>query len=199
MRRRWHMPGAYAALLAVVLAAGCDRAPDRTETPLSPETTTGDLLGLRWLRPPEPRPASNLTFIEERQPEGPTFASALIGLLGGTLGVTDHLINIPRGAVLQTTLFTMYAPSTRTVDVELNALGGNLLGGVLRLLTGFEKPVILELSYANATNVEDPSRLVIVRLLDNGGYEILPTEVDRQRKVVRARLDHFSKYAMASN
>lgn len=203
MRRRWHMPGALITLMALVVTLSCDRA-QSGGSPTEPEVTatSGDLLGLPLLNlggRRTPPPPSNLVWVTETDPGRKIFASELIGILGGVLNLDLHSVIVPKGAVLQTTLFTAFAPSTPVVDVELNALVGNLLGGVLRLLGLFEKPVMVELSYARATNVTDPSKLVIVRILDNGSYEIMPSTVDTKRKVVRAQLDHFSKYAMATN
>jgi len=196
MRRRWPLPRAIAAAFAILLVLSCDHA--SSSMPLEPQSA--DLLRLPDLSPTSPRPAtSNLVWITETPSQGPRFAAELIGILGGVLSLDTHAVRVPRGAVLQLTLFTAYTPATSAIDIDLHAFAGNLLSGVLRLLGLFEKPVTLELSYARATNVTNPDRLVIVRLLDNGKYEILPTTVDKQRKVVRAQLDHFSKYAMASN
>jgi hypothetical protein len=198
MRRRWHLPGALVALMAFAVTLSCDR-PQSGGSPLEPQVT-GDLLGLPGLNFSRPQPLpGNLRWVTESDPGDQRFASELIGILGGVLGLDTHAVVVPRGAVLQTTLFTAYAPATSVIDVDLHAYVGNLLSGVLRLLGLFEKPVTLELSYARATNIGDPDHLVIVRLLPDGSYEILPTTVDKQRKVVRAQLDHFSKYAMASN
>jgi hypothetical protein len=55
------------------------------------------------------------------------------------------------------------------------------------------------MSYARAKNVTDPDDLVIVRMLPGGRYQVIPTTVDKRRKVIWAELEHFSKYAMASN
>ena len=199
MRRRWHMPRAFAAFIAVLLVLSCDHTPQSTGTPFEPQAS-GNLLPLPDLSTTRPEPSpSRLVWITESPSSGPRFASLLIGVLGGTLSLDAHSVVVPQGAVQQLTLFTAFAPRTPAIDVELHAYLGNVVGGVLRLLRMFDRPVTLELSYARATNVANPDELVIVRLLDDGRYEILPTTVDKQRKVIRAQLDHFSKYAMASN
>jgi hypothetical protein len=201
MSRRWPLPGVFAALLAFLLLANCDQAgPSEPDPmPVQPEAeVSGDLLGGLFGRTrPSPTP-SNLTLIVEQGGSG-GLVSGLFGLLGGVLQLDGHSLLVPRGAVLQVTLFTMATPATDVVDVDLNALGGNLLRGVLSRLIKFERPVTVELSYARALNVDDPDDLTIVRLLDNGQWEVVPSTVDKRRKVVIAELDHFSKYAMASN
>lgn len=134
--------------------------------------------------------------------------SKLIGLLGGTLDLAGHRLIVPTGAVLEATTFQMTQLTNGYVAVELRA---TLLRRITRFLfrtietlldigeLGFEKPVTIELTYAWATNVTDPSRLVIVRILDDGRVEEVPSEVDTDRKVVRAKLDHFSRYCIAMN
>jgi hypothetical protein len=143
--------------------------------------------------------SSQLTFVVESGPDQPRLVSSIFGILGGVLSLDGHGIAVPRGAVLRPTLFTMETVSGPVIDVDLNAFQSNLLNRVLSRLGLFNHPVRLDLSYAGATNVVDPSRLVIVRLHEDGTYEVLPTRVDLRRRTVSADLDHFSKYAMASN
>jgi hypothetical protein len=140
-----------------------------------------------------------LTFIVESGPGRPQVVTGLFGVLGGLLNVDGHGLAVPRGAVLRLTLFSMATVAGPVIDVDLNAYENNLLNRILTRVGLFNRPVTVELSYAQATNVTDPSRLVIVRVHDDGTFEVLPTRVDRNRRVVTAELDHFSKYAMASN
>jgi len=208
MSRRWPIGSAVVALAAVLFALNCDTTTG--PEPSAGPRATNDLLGIRLLggsTVDEPAPAEDepeeapakLIWITETGPNNAGFGSDIFGLLGGVLQVTDERIVVPAGAVLEATLFTMSTVSGPVVDVDLHAFGGDLLNRLLSPVELFKKPVTLELSYANATNVTDPSRLVIVRLLDDGRYEVLPTKVDKERKVVSAELEHFSKYAMASN
>ncbi len=200
MRRRWHIPGAAAVLAIALFCLSCDRS-SPTDTPLNPPAS-GALLGLPRLGGADPTPQlpRGMRFIEEeRSGGGQDLVTGLFGLLGGELHLNGESLLVPEGAVLRLTLFTMETPDTKVINVNLSALTGDLLRNVLSLLGLFQKPVTVELSYAHATNVTDPGKLVIVRLLDDGKVEVLPTRVDRQRKVVSAQLDHFSKYAMASN
>lgn len=134
---------------------------------------------------------------------GPLQVTNLISLSGGSLTLLGHTLVVPRGAVTGPTLFTMIIGLNGYVEVHLEALGYSLLGGLLNLGgDGFRKPVRVTLSYANATNVGDPNDLVIVHLPGWWGYdraEPVPSTVDPVRKTVTAELDHFSRYALASN
>jgi hypothetical protein len=196
--RRWTKRSTVLALAAILFAFSCDMGPG-ADSPVSPPAESGDLFGLPGLRPVRPTPPpSGLVWIEET-PSKEGFVSGLIGLLGGVLRLDGHSLDVPRGAVLQLTLFTMATPSTPVVDVDLNAIGGELVGGLLSRLGVFRRPVRVEMSYARAKNVTDPDDLVIVRMLPGGRYQVIPTTVDKRRKVIWAELEHFSKYAMASN
>lgn len=133
----------------------------------------------------------------------PLQVTDLISLKGGTLTLLGHTLIVPPGAVNSPTLFTMLIGLNGYVEVHLEALSPSLLGGLLNIGgRGFRKPVRVTLSYANASNVGDPNDLVIVHLPGWWGYstaEPLPSTVDPVRKTVTAELDHFSRYALASN
>ncbi|HEX7089830.1 MAG TPA: hypothetical protein VF192_06820 [Longimicrobiales bacterium] len=148
-------------------------------------------------------PDGNTYTIIEGPPLGlPLQLTRLISLEGGTLSLLGHTLVVPKGAVTSPTLFTMLVGLNGHVEVHLTALVPTLF----RILNigeqGFRKPVRLTLSYANARNVEDPNDLVIVYVPGWWGYdrvEPLPSTVDTTRKTVTAELDHFSRYAMATN
>jgi len=127
----------------------------------------------------------------------------LISLNGGSITLLGHTLAVPAGAVTSPTLFTMLLGLNGYIEVNLEALSPSLLGGLLNIGGhGFRRPVRVTLSYANAADVVDPSRLVIVHLPGLWGYETaepVPTTVDPVRKTVTAELDHFSRYAIASN
>src|SRR3712207_4207585 len=50
-------------------------------------------------------------------------ASTVIGPLGGTLSVAGNRLSVPPGAVLLPTRFTLTAPATEEVKVEVHAEG----------------------------------------------------------------------------
>jgi hypothetical protein len=127
----------------------------------------------------------------------------LLGSDGGVLALLNHVLTVPAGAVDEPTLFSMTVLQDGYVEVELTATPKSLLRRLFfwRRVeeVRFEKPVELTLSYANATNVTDPSRLKIMRVNPDGRHEILPSTVDPETKTVTADLDHFSRYCMIAN
>lgn len=127
----------------------------------------------------------------------------LIGSDGGVLSLLGHVLDVPAGAVSETTLFSMTVLQNGYVEVDLTATPRSLL---YRLFfwrrveaVEFDVPVELSLSYARATNVTDPSRLKIMRVNPDGRHEILPSTVDPVTKTVTAELDHFSRYCMVAD
>ena len=129
--------------------------------------------------------------------------SKLIGIDGGVLALLDHVLTVPAGAVTEPTIFSMTVLQNGYVEVELTAVPKSLLSSLFfwRKIeeVKFAKPVELTLSYARATNVEDPSRLRIMRVNPDGNHEILPSTIDLEKKTVSAELDHFSRYCMITD
>jgi hypothetical protein len=181
------------ALLAITAVLGC--APDSSRDAVSPTETHVEAVN-------GAAAGSSVDFVritETPQVGLPLNVSAVIGLLGGVLNLGGHSLVVPYGAVSLPSLFTMTRTSNTYVEVDLMSVR-QLLGQILNIgELGFNKPVTVKLSYARANNVTDPSRLKIMRLLPNGGYEILPSTVDTRTKTVSAKLDHFSRYCMVSD
>ncbi|HEX2166843.1 MAG TPA: hypothetical protein VHG09_06345, partial [Longimicrobiales bacterium] len=127
----------------------------------------------------------------------------LLGSDGGLLSILNHVLAVPAGAVDEPTLFSMTVLQNGYVEVELTATPKSLLRRLFfwRRIeeVNFNVPVELSLSYANATNVTDPSRLKIMRVNPDGRHEILPSTIDYEKKTVTAELDHFSRYCMIAN
>lgn len=122
-------------------------------------------------------------------------ASELIGANGGAVSLLGHTLTVPAGAVSEVTLFTLKLLPTGFVEVDLHASVAGLDVGS----KGFRRPVPVSLTYSRATNVADPSKLAVLRILSSTGYgsfEVLPSVVDHQAKTVNVSLDHFSRYAM---
>ncbi|HYW06632.1 MAG TPA: hypothetical protein VE913_06740 [Longimicrobium sp.] len=125
--------------------------------------------------------------------------SAVIGALGGTLYFGNHSISVPAGAVTQPTLFTGTQMGGGYIHVDLTARQQDARGqwtvDVGR--RGFTKPVSLWLSYANASAINDPSRLAVLYLADgtvDGTLTPVPTSTNRIGRWLNARLTHFSGY-----
>jgi hypothetical protein len=191
MRRSWWKRAHVFAVAALLFVASCDRLP---QDPIEPAAAAGTAF-------------SNLPVVTSIEPITETSSGGellsiqgLIGWLGGVLELNGHSLAVPVGAVQLPTLFVMSTPSTTVIDVDLQALLPTLFNKLLDVGgLGFRKPVTVTLSYARATNVTDPSRLYIARILPDGTYEKIPSTVDTKKKTVSAKLDHFSKYCMASN
>ena len=118
--------------------------------------------------------------------------TARIDEKGGVLSIGRHLLQVPAGAVSAPTLFTMHKlPGEIKVGLTATRLLPNDVGHA-----GFQKPVRLLLSYADAGNVTDAaaSRLVIMWEKPGGALEAQPSWVDTGTKVVQANLSHFSDY-----
>lgn len=145
--------------------------------------------------------AGGYRLVEERLglELGDLQASNVIGLEGGTVHLLGHKIYVPLGAVNQPALFTIRVVTNGYVEVDLTALGGP--GGLIDIgANGFAVPVKLTLTYARASNVSSPARLVVLRKLGAGyfgAYEVMPSTVNPGSKTVEAELDHFSSYVMA--
>lgn len=185
------MRSRFRAMIAILfsgLLAGCEGDGTVDSSPTSPSLFTGSI------------PAGGYELVRTSiGGSGPKIAG-LIGILGGTVTGGGHSLTIPAGAVLGPTLFAITPLRTGFIEVDLAALvlvvpGPPLEVGHLGFQNG--KRVQLTLSYADATNVDDPSDLVILRVFADGSAEPLPTVVDAGAESVSTELDHFSRYAMA--
>jgi hypothetical protein len=158
--------------------------------------------------------ATLASCVEPRQsPVEPTAPSALLGidLLG--LPLVPILTNTVDAAVTQVVgpaggLLSL--PGGNSLDIPAGALSSSTTisatqeGGVLEIEFGPEGLVFpdsalptLTFSYADASVSSTP---VIVYLDDAGVVkEALPTEVDSVAKVARAKVHHFSTYALATD
>jgi len=120
--------------------------------------------------------------------------SAIIDQNGGSLSIGNHVLTVPVGAVDGPTTFTM----TKLVDeIEVGLTATRLLPNDVGH-AGFNVPVRLSLSYANATEVPaDLSSLKIVWVKPDGQMEPQPSALDTAGEVVVGTLNHFSGYALA--
>jgi hypothetical protein len=187
MRRLW--VGSLAGAIVLAVATSCD--PDQREaadTPTAPVLSRADV-GHR--------------LIEGRVPAGlgDHSVSGLIGSNGGSIQLAGHSVTVPAGVIGQPTVFTMTVPASGPVQVELTAVRSGAFGRDRNVgAAGFDgQTVTLTLSYAWATNAGDPTDLVILRMHRDGTAEPLPVTLDAAGMRVTADLDHFSRYALASN
>jgi hypothetical protein len=137
-------------------------------------------------------------------------ASQWIGPLGGTVLIvgtglnqlpTAHTLVVPPLAVLQNTKFTMTLSGGNYVSVRLKAERYNLFGQLINVgAQGFNLPVLLTLSNANATNLSNPLRAVILYDPENGSsMQLVPSVAIGGQLLVVGTLNHFSKYCAAED
>jgi hypothetical protein len=176
------------ALLLIALA-GCEPATEPSQIERAVPATSHALADFQRIESQNPTTLDNLEL------------SRLIDATGGAIHLGGHKIEVPAGAVTGPTVFTVSLLRSGFVEVELSAVVTDLLGETVDVgENGFGgKTVALTLSYAAASNVGDPSKLLILRMLDDGSVEPLDVVVDEQGKTVTAQLDHFSRYCMASS
>lgn len=187
------------AVLGLLAIANCNAD---TTAPATPSTTDTDALLSNPFDLLRSDDGGDYTFIQENPlfPLPPLTVSQLIGVSGGTLNVMGHSLVVPAGAVSRPTLFTMTLPRLGYVEVELHATVTDLLGRLIDVgASGFDRPVTLSMTYARATNVDDPRDLVILHKLGNNKYEVIPSVLNQSTKRLTAQLEHFSGYCMASN
>ena len=205
MRRGWLNRATMLSLALALFVSGCDHAP--TE----PEITTPEQTQTEQVEAPVVSAGADYHLVRAEAGGGDSSQGLLGGLLrlvgkvlelvvkvigldGGLLSLGSHSLLVPAGAVTEPTTFSMELLPSDYVMVDLTATRRGVDVGE----KGFEKPVTITLSY-DQLNVRDPSKLFILRLNENGQHEKLPSVVDTQKRTVSAELDHFSKYAMASN
>jgi hypothetical protein len=181
----------FAALVLLLTVAACDRGSDYSNHPTAPQSfLSGSTYGGYKLANDPLLPGLL---------QGQLSITGLLGTVGGTLDVLGHSIFVPKGAVSKPTLFTVFALPGGYVEVDLRAGLRGILGILIDIGgRGFNEPVTVTLSYERSTNIPDPSKLVVLRL--NGLFgepEVIPTTVDPVNKTVSAKLDHFSRYAIA--
>lgn len=151
----------------------------------------------------EPAPAPIRSLLRRLVQVVDATIAVLIGHDGGVLSLLGHLLTVPQGAVTESTIFSMTVLQQGYIEVELTATPKSLLSTLFFWRTAepvqFNVPVELSLSYARATNVTDPSRLKIMRVMPDGRHEILASTVDPVKQTVTAELDHFSRYCMIAD
>lgn len=179
-------------------------AQDSVETASPIDPADASLLstqGYYWIKAPAPEPPRSLFWWLIKTVEA-TIAT-LLDVTGGVLSLLGHALFVPEGAVTEPTIFSMTVIQNGYIEVDLTATPKSLLSRLFfwtkPKTVQFNVPVELSLSYARATNVTDPTRLKIMRLMPDGRHEILPSTVDLENQTVTAELDHFSRYCMIAN
>jgi hypothetical protein len=128
-----------------------------------------------------------------------TKVTAWINSDGGTITTAAYTLTVPRGAVKTNTQFVIEPANDGTYTVNLAAYEKKLLGMVSVGEKGFAKPVLLTISYAQASGVTNAKKIAIIYIESSSSAELQNSTVDTRDKDVTAQLSHFSKYAMVQN
>lgn len=121
--------------------------------------------------------------------------SGIIDEDGGYLYVSGYMLTVPRGAVDGPTVFTMKLTDDGSVGAHLTAtaVGSENVNDVGS--AGFNKRLRLDYTYAYATSVpEHPELMRIAWRKADGSFEVEPTYVDTEMKIVHGLISHFSEY-----
>lgn len=172
MNRTLSLTVAGCALAA--LLAGCAEQPAENHRPNAVE------MGDAFLTPA-------ITGLLRCEPLAADSASAAIGAAGGTITVGPHVLTVPAGALAATVTITAVAPSDTVRRVVFEPDG----------LT-FAEQAELTMSYAGCDLLGSllPKRVAQVsESLDI--FDLLPSLDLRALFTTRAKLDHFSGYAVA--
>jgi hypothetical protein len=166
----------FAAVLAFGLTfAGCVEAP----APLEPSGEDRSLLG------------GTLRIVSRLLPLFDTTSEATIGPEGGTLSIAGgHSLHFPAGALDDSVTISAVTDALK-IMVDLGPEG---------LVFPDSAQPTLSLSYGSGLlGFLSPSDLVIVYVDDGLAVEVLPSVLDTQQKTVRAELEHFSTYVLATD
>lgn len=169
---------AYLVLFALGTAtAGCGESPT---SPLNPGEAEPSILG------------GTLSLVGQLLPILDTVSTETIGPDGGTLEIEGgHSLHFPAGALSEPTAITAVRDPLKVL-VNFGPEG--------LVFPDSARPT-LTYSYRGTglLSLLSPGDMVIVYLDGATLSEVLPTEVDRWARVVRAELSHFSTYALATD
>lgn len=130
--------------------------------------------------------------------EVPT-AAAVIGPDGGSIELGGHRLTVPAGAVARPTRFSLQLLESGYVEVDLRASQRSKSGAEVSVgKQGFPTPVILELSYQHVEGVDRPDALVVAWVKPDGSLQPLRSTHDASARSIRAPLDHFSRFVLAT-
>ncbi|MEJ7811208.1 MAG: hypothetical protein WKG32_12415 [Gemmatimonadaceae bacterium] len=117
---------------------------------------------------------------------------ALVGPLGGTLGVRGTSISIPPGAVPEPTLFEIAVPASRFMEVEIHAVASSSYL--------FRQPATITINYARCPDDAAPPAAVLQGVYIDGAKRVLetmPGNADKVAKKMSFQTNHLSGYAVA--
>lgn len=168
----------HAATAALLLAAAVSCADDPTGPLLTEQPAPLLTLGTDFLACPSHDDRS---------------VSGTIGLLGGTLAVDGHRFTVPALAVLSPTRFTMTAPASRFVEIEIHADGRDSFRFLI--------PAEVTISYDRCTASDiDPDALTVWHVDTMLGtlLEHMGGQADPEARTVTFGTDHLSGFIIAN-
>lgn len=167
----------FSVVVAVAAITGCGETPS---TPLEPGPASGDVIG------------GVLRLVGETLPVLNTVTSATIGPEGGTLSIAGgHSLYFPPGALAQpTTIVAARDPLQLVVNFAPEGI----------VFPDSARPTLtFDYSHAGLLTQLNALHLNVVYLDGFQLLDVLPSTVDTQDKEVRAQLEHFSTYALATD
>jgi hypothetical protein len=160
-----------AVALPLLLFAACENAPVAPQT--RPQYSAEDNADL-----------TKVAKFRIALPNDLSFASQLIGPTGGSISLAGFSVDVPAGAVTQTTLFTITLPTNgRALKSVLASFGPHG--------TTFNVPVTLTLPFAG-TSAEGGTGIHVL-WFDGSGWVALPTDRTSDGRI-QTRTTHFSDY-----
>lgn len=121
------------------------------------------------------------------QPQPYAITSQTVGLLGGTVRVGNHRLEIPAGALLAPVLITAEAPADNAASVRFFPEG-------LR----FVLPAYLTLDYSHCPSASTkPGKSAVFTTDGLSVLSLLGSADDTAQTRVTTLIDHFSRYAVA--
>ena len=191
-----HRP-ARLALVALVLAAGCDRQAPLDPT-LTPSHASADLLGTVAGAVPG-AVAGTVTGVlttvaqplrlVDCGPANGYSATATIGPDGGTLAAGRYRVDFPAGAVASPQTFTLTVPSGRNVEIDVRADGYEHFW--------FAAPVTVTLDVARCGVLPTGAQVWNVDEVTKAPLEAMGGVVDALTGTMQFQTLHFSGYTIA--
>jgi hypothetical protein len=183
MNRKLMKFSGISALALTLLLWGCDNLSDPSSKLTGP-TDQSNILIIE-------RDADGYTIARETDP-AVGVVSALIDQKGGSLSIGEHILTVPAGAVDAPTVFTM---SKLQKDIKIGLTATRLLPNDVGH-AGFNVPVRLSLSYANAKTVPDADALKVLWLKPDGSQVVQPSQVDETHHDVTGLIYHFTDFGL---
>ena len=118
------------------------------------------------------------------QPERYTATVQVVGRQGGVVRVGQHRLEIPRNALRRPTVITAERPTGKVATVRFSPHG-----------LEFERAATLTMDYSHCSYSKKNRMAYTDESLNILEYP--PSVDDRRREQIEARIDHFSRYAVA--